>query len=96
MLNNNNLIFYHGTSSKIKIKLFETMLSERGVNIEDIDRTAEVIGITPAKALRRVLIKPKNLEVITYGRENGNFLTLSFILPPGSYGTVVLKSLLAA
>ncbi len=83
-------------SSKIKIKLFETILSERGVNIEDIDRTAEVIGITPAKALRRVLIKPKNLEVITYGRENGNFLTLSFILPPGSYGTVVLKSLLAA
>ncbi len=82
---------YKPQSRKIEL-IMKEILEEEGLTPSML--RAERVGIKLFNdGLRKAFVFPKDLKVIDEGE---NFLRLSFILPPGSYATVLLRKLLCA
>ncbi len=83
-------------SPESRERLFAELLEERGLELRDM-RRLEKLGMPLARNERSLLFSPEELRLLDRGSEAGSlWLTLGFILPPGSYATVVLKALVSA
>ncbi len=76
--------------------IYVDMLKSRGFEIEDFDILYEFnAGFHSSR--RKVFIFPQDMEVLKSGRDDrGNYITVSFFLPRGSYATTVLKAITSA
>ncbi len=82
---------YKPSNKKIELIIRE-VLEEEGLTPQDLE--ARRIGIKLlSDGVRKAFVFPKDLKVL---EEGGDFVKLSFILPPGSYATVLLRKLLCS
>ncbi len=82
---------YKPSNKKIELIIRE-VLEEEGLTPQDLE--ARRIGIKLlSDGVRKAFVFPKDLKVL---EEGGDFVKLSFVLPPGSYATVLLRKLLCS
>ncbi len=78
-------------NKKVELIIRE-VLEEEGLTEEDLK--AERIGIKLfSDGKRRAFVFPEGIKVLEEGKD---FVKLSFILPPGSYATILLRKLLCS
>jgi len=82
---------YKPSNKKIELIIREVLEEER---LTPQDLEACRIGIKLlSDGVRKAFVFPKDLKVL---EEGGDFVKLSFVLPPGSYATVLLRKLLCS
>jgi tRNA(Glu) U13 pseudouridine synthase TruD len=83
-------------SPESRERIYAELLRERGLRLRDL-RKLERLGMPLARNERSLLFSARELRLLGKGTDAGHpWLKLSFILPAGSYATVVLKALVSA